>query len=178
MAKLKLGTIIDDKPVKLTLELSAGVHRELLAYAEILSRESGHPVSDPAKLIAPMLARFMATDRAFVKSRRSFRETEGKQWTPVNIFSIALCWRTTSVILRDVPREPEIVIAFERTASDCFGPAPGTGCAGDQRRAIISRSDCPTCSTIIDVLAARPDLPATGLTRANVSRANHTNDLF
>ena len=33
MAKLKLGAIADDKPVKLTVELPAGVHRDLLAYA-------------------------------------------------------------------------------------------------------------------------------------------------
>ena len=36
MAKLKLGAIADDKPVKLTVELPAAVHRELLAYAEVL----------------------------------------------------------------------------------------------------------------------------------------------
>ena len=36
MAKLKLGTIEDDKPVKLTVELPAGVHRDLLAYAAAL----------------------------------------------------------------------------------------------------------------------------------------------
>ena len=29
MAKLKLGTIADDKPVKLTVELPADVHRDL-----------------------------------------------------------------------------------------------------------------------------------------------------
>lgn len=71
MAKLKLGTIADDKPVKLTIELPAAVHRDLLAYAEILARESGQSAHDPAKLIAPMLARFMATDRAFARSRRT-----------------------------------------------------------------------------------------------------------
>ena len=49
MAKLKIGAIADDKPVKLTVELPAAVHRDLLAYAEILARESGQPVSDPAK---------------------------------------------------------------------------------------------------------------------------------
>jgi hypothetical protein len=70
MAKLKLGAIADDKPVKLTIELSAAVHRDLLAYAEILARESGQSAHDPAKLIAPMLARFMATDRAFTRARR------------------------------------------------------------------------------------------------------------
>jgi hypothetical protein len=71
MAKLKLGTIEDDKPVKLTHELPASVHRDLVAYAEILARESGQPINDPAKLIAPMLARFMATDRSFLKARRA-----------------------------------------------------------------------------------------------------------
>lgn len=70
MAKLKLGAVPDDKPVKLTVELPAAVHRDLAAYAEALSRETGLP-HEPAKLIAPMLARFMATDRAFAKARRS-----------------------------------------------------------------------------------------------------------
>jgi len=70
MAKLKLGAIPDDKAVKLTVELPADVHRDLTAYADILARETGQLISDPAKLVAPMLARFMATDRAFAKTRR------------------------------------------------------------------------------------------------------------
>ena len=70
MAKLKLGAVPDDKPVKLTVEIPASVHRDLVAYAEALSRETGQP-HEPAKLIAPMLVRFMATDRAFAKARRS-----------------------------------------------------------------------------------------------------------
>jgi hypothetical protein len=76
MAKLKLGAIIEDKPVKLTVELSAGVHRDLLAYAKALARETGQPITDPSKLVAPMLARFMATDRAFAKARRK-NQVEG-----------------------------------------------------------------------------------------------------
>ena len=70
MAKLKLGTIENDRPVKVTHELPASVHRDLVTYAEVLARESGQPISDPVKLIAPMVARFMATDRAFAKVRR------------------------------------------------------------------------------------------------------------
>jgi hypothetical protein len=70
MGKLKLGAIEDDKPVKLTLELPASVHQDLVAYAEILARETAQTIKDPAKLIAPMLARFMATDRGFLKARR------------------------------------------------------------------------------------------------------------
>ena len=72
MSKLKLGPLTDDKPVRLTVELPATTHRDLVAYAEVLGRDSGHAV-DPGRLIAPMLARFMATDRAFSKARRSGR---------------------------------------------------------------------------------------------------------
>ena len=71
MAKLRLGALEDDKPIKVTVELPATVHRQLVAYADVLSRETGKPVSDPAKLIAPMVERFMATDRAFAKARRT-----------------------------------------------------------------------------------------------------------
>ena len=31
MAKLKLGTILDDKPVRLTIELPPAIHRDLVA---------------------------------------------------------------------------------------------------------------------------------------------------
>jgi len=68
MPKLKLGPIADDKPVKLTVELPAAVHRDLAAYAEVLSRETSQAI-EPAKLVAPMLVRFMAGDRAFRKAR-------------------------------------------------------------------------------------------------------------
>jgi hypothetical protein len=70
MQKLKLGPIGDDKPVKLTVELPASVHRDLVAYAEALSRETGKPIGAPVKLIVPMIERFMATDRGFAKARR------------------------------------------------------------------------------------------------------------
>ncbi len=70
MTKLKLGPIADDKPVKVTLELPAGLHRDLVAYADILGRESGQPSAEPARLIVPMLERFIATDRAFAKAQR------------------------------------------------------------------------------------------------------------
>ena len=70
-SKLKLGAIADDKPVRLTVELPAALHRDLVAYAEVLGRETGKSISEPAKLIAPMLARFMATDRTFAKMRRA-----------------------------------------------------------------------------------------------------------
>jgi hypothetical protein len=70
MTKLKLGPLIDDRPVKVTVELPGPLHRDLLAYAEVLARETGQPVVDPVKLIVPMLERFMATDRGFARSRK------------------------------------------------------------------------------------------------------------
>ena len=72
MAKLKLGPLEDDKPVKISLDLPAALHRDLIAYAEILGRESGQAV-EPAKLIVPMIERFMATDRGFAKMRHAAR---------------------------------------------------------------------------------------------------------
>lgn len=71
MTKLKLGAIADDKPVKMSIELPAIVHRDLIAYAEVLGRETGQPVGEPVRLISPMIERFMATDRAFAKARRN-----------------------------------------------------------------------------------------------------------
>lgn len=71
MTKLKLGPILDDKPVKVTVELPASLHRDLCAYAEILAREAGQPLADAMRLIVPMLERFIATDRGFAKIRRA-----------------------------------------------------------------------------------------------------------
>lgn len=70
MAKLKLGPLLDDKPVKMTADLPAEVHRDLLAYAEALAKETGQSIGDPARLIPVMVERFMASDRAFTKSTR------------------------------------------------------------------------------------------------------------
>lgn len=68
MAKLKLSLIEDDTPVKLTMELPAQVHRDLVAYGEAMAAVGGKAI-DPAKLIAPMLSRFMQSDRVFTRGR-------------------------------------------------------------------------------------------------------------
>lgn len=70
MPKLRIRALPDDKPLKIATELPASVYRDLVAYAEALARETGQRI-DPRKLIAPMLARFMATDRGFSKARRA-----------------------------------------------------------------------------------------------------------
>ena len=75
MERLKLSAIPDDKPVKLTIELPAAVHRDLVAYSEALSQETGKSV-EVVKLIPAMLARFMSTDRAFLRARRERQETK------------------------------------------------------------------------------------------------------
>lgn len=71
MTKLKLGPLADDRPVKLTVEMPAAVHRDLAAYAAALAAETGGEAVTPEKLVAPMLARFMASDRGFSRGRRN-----------------------------------------------------------------------------------------------------------
>ncbi|WP_234729419.1 DUF2274 domain-containing protein [Acidocella facilis] len=71
MTKLKLGAVLDDRPVKITVELPATLNRDLIAYADILTKTTGAATPiDPSKLIVPMLERFMATDRSFSKARK------------------------------------------------------------------------------------------------------------
>jgi hypothetical protein len=73
MTKLKLAAIGDDKPVRLTIALPAALHRNLIAYAEILAKETGKTV-EPAKLIAPMLEKFIASDRGFAKAQNATKK--------------------------------------------------------------------------------------------------------
>ncbi|MBR1138114.1 MULTISPECIES: DUF2274 domain-containing protein [Bradyrhizobium] len=71
MTKLRITNLPDDKPVKISVELPAAVHRDLLAYSELVSRQSGQPANDLGKLVTAMVTHFMATDRAFAKLRKS-----------------------------------------------------------------------------------------------------------
>ncbi|PZU45060.1 MAG: DUF2274 domain-containing protein [Sphingomonas sp.] len=70
MTKLKLGPIADDRPVKVTVELPAWLHRDLIAYGEQLAQETGTAGTEPARLIPPMVARFIKADRAFARTRQ------------------------------------------------------------------------------------------------------------
>lgn len=74
MTKLKLGPLADDRPVKLTVELPAAVHRDLAAYAAALAAETRDEAVTPEKLVAPMLARFMAGDRGFSRRRGAAKD--------------------------------------------------------------------------------------------------------
>jgi len=74
MTKLKLGPLADDRPVKLTVELPAAVHRDLVAYAAALAAETGGEAFSPEKLVVPMLAKFMASDRGFSRRRSGAKD--------------------------------------------------------------------------------------------------------
>lgn len=71
MTRLKLADLADEKPVRLTVEVSARLHRELLAYAAVLNGGDANGAPTPERLIAPMIERFIATDRSYAKTRRS-----------------------------------------------------------------------------------------------------------
>lgn len=71
MTRLKLSDIADEKPVRLTIELPARLHRELLAYAAAVNGGDAAGAPTVERLIVPMLERFVASDRAFAKARRA-----------------------------------------------------------------------------------------------------------
>ena len=68
MTTLKLAGLQDDTPVKLSFEMPADTHRDLVLYAQVLSADADRDYS-PSQLIAPMLSRFMATDRSFIAAK-------------------------------------------------------------------------------------------------------------
>ena len=70
MATLKLTGIEDDKPVRVTLDLPAALHRDLIAYGKAMGSNGGRAAVEPGKLIVPMLQRFIASDRGFASVRR------------------------------------------------------------------------------------------------------------
>ena len=71
MTRLKLADLADGKPVRLTIELSARLHRDLAAYALAINGGDAKGAPTVERLVPPMLERFIATDRAFAKVRKS-----------------------------------------------------------------------------------------------------------
>lgn len=71
MSKLRLGPIIDEKPVKLTIELPGALMRDLQDYGAVHAKLTGLATAlPPERLIPPMIERFVASDREFSKQRR------------------------------------------------------------------------------------------------------------
>ncbi len=64
MAKLRLGPILDDKPVKRTIQLTAQLDVDLAAYAEVYATEFGQALA-VERLIPAMLEKFLRSDRGF-----------------------------------------------------------------------------------------------------------------
>ncbi|UFZ02645.1 DUF2274 domain-containing protein [Bradyrhizobium ontarionense] len=65
--KLKISTLPDEKPVKISVEMPAAVHRDLLTYIELIASQSGQEAVDPGRLVAAMVKSFMGGDRTFLK---------------------------------------------------------------------------------------------------------------
>lgn len=71
MSKLRLGPVVDEKPVKLTVELPGALVRDLADYARVHAKLTGLVTPlPPERLIGPMIERFIASDREFGKQRR------------------------------------------------------------------------------------------------------------
>ena len=69
MNKLKLRPLEDETPVKMTIDVPASTHRNLVAYAQAHATQTGGK-AEPVRLVVPMLDQFMASDRAFVRGRK------------------------------------------------------------------------------------------------------------
>ncbi|MBI1285594.1 MAG: DUF2274 domain-containing protein [Thiobacillus sp.] len=77
--KAAYGACLRSRPQRSRRLLSVGAeagYRDILAYAEALAAETGQSITEPAKLIGPMVQRFIATDRAFARARRKLSQSE------------------------------------------------------------------------------------------------------
>jgi len=77
MTDLKIRELPDEKPVKMTVALPPDIHRDLLAYAALLSGNDG--IMDPARLVAPMLRQFMMSDKGFARARRQVKAASSEK---------------------------------------------------------------------------------------------------
>ncbi|MDO7837354.1 DUF2274 domain-containing protein [Sphingobium sp. HBC34] len=71
MTRLKLSDLADEKPVRLSVEVSARLHREMLAYGAALNGGDAKGAPPPERLIPPMIERFIASDRSYARTRRT-----------------------------------------------------------------------------------------------------------
>ena len=76
MTRLKLSDITDEKPVRLSIEIPARLHRQLVEYGVVLNRGVSKDAPKPGDLVAPMLERFIAGDRDFARARSLSRKEE------------------------------------------------------------------------------------------------------
>ena len=69
MPKLKLSPLPDDKPVKVTVTLSAELAGLIASYGAAVGSTDGKPPSIE-RLIPPIIERFIRSDRAFTRQLR------------------------------------------------------------------------------------------------------------
>lgn len=70
MTRLKLADLADEKPVRVTVELSARLHRELIAYSVAINGGEAKGAPTVERIVPPMLERFVLSDRGFAKARK------------------------------------------------------------------------------------------------------------
>lgn len=71
MTRLRLGRVAEEKPVKLTMELSGELMRDITDYARVHARINSLDVPlSPERIVPAMIDRFIAGDREFGKQRR------------------------------------------------------------------------------------------------------------
>lgn len=78
MTRLKLSDLADEKPVRLTVDISVRLHRDLLSYAIALNDGEPKGAPAPARLIPAMIEKFIATDRSFAKIKRASSQNRMK----------------------------------------------------------------------------------------------------
>lgn len=70
MAELKLGRLLDRRPVKVTISLSPDLGRALDLYAEAYRDHYGE--AEPVAVLIPaMIEAFLKSDRGFAQRRRN-----------------------------------------------------------------------------------------------------------
>jgi len=71
VTRLKLSDLASEKPVRVTLEIPAQLHRELGEYAKAVNggKSEGAPAIE--LVMTAMLGRFIATDREYARYRRA-----------------------------------------------------------------------------------------------------------
>ena len=72
--KLKVGPLVDQTPVKLSISCDPGLHADLTDYAKVHARAFGKEVT-VAELAPHMLRALMDGDAAFKRSRRNLDQT-------------------------------------------------------------------------------------------------------
>jgi|GEM_PF-210298 len=82
MSKLRISLPVEEKPVKLRIELPTALYKDIQLYAELLAAESGSNPVEPEKLIVPLCCKILstATNRSTKYENKNFHPS-GKNQT-------------------------------------------------------------------------------------------------